>query len=137
MDVEEGLWEEVAVMETEDTLVAMIQFESGCTLLLKNCYAANMPDSNLFRIYGTRAGATLHPLVMYGESEEGIQIDTIPKVPADPQGGHVPAFEHFFECIRQGKQTESPAERSVITMRILDAIYTSAADGGREVRFDS
>ena len=78
LDVEEGLWQEVSVMETEDTLVAMIQFETGCTLILKDCYAANMPDSRLLRIYGTKSGAMLHPLVIYGESEDGIQIDTAP-----------------------------------------------------------
>jgi predicted dehydrogenase len=136
MDVEEGLWQEVPVMETEDTLVAMIQFETGCTLILKDCYAANMPDSRLLRIYGTKSGATLHPLAIYGESGDGIQIDTTPEVPADPKGGHVQAFQHFFKCIREGKKTESPPERSVIMMRILDAIYASAVNDGLQVRFD-
>ena len=137
MDVEEGRWQGVPVMQTEDTLVAMVQFETGCTLLLKDCYAANMPDGRSFRMYGTKAGATLHPLVLYGETEDGIVIDTMPIVPPDPEGGHVQAFQHFFECIRQGKETESPGERQVLVMRILDAIYASAADGGRQVRFDS
>ena len=136
MDVEEGRWREVPVMETEDTLAAMIQFRGGCTVLLKDCYAANMPEGGLFRIYGTRAGATLHPLALYGETEDGVVTDTKPVVPPDPQGGHVQAFRHFFECIRRGTDTESPGERSVITMRILDAIYASAADGGRQVRFE-
>jgi predicted dehydrogenase len=135
MDVEEGLWQEVPVMETEDTLVAMVQFDTGCTFVLKDCYAANMPNGLLFRIYGTRAGADLHPLTIHGEWPDGTQIDTVPAVPADPKGGHVQAFRHFFECIRQGRQTQSPPERSVITMRILDAIYASAADRGRQVRF--
>lgn len=136
MDVAEGLWDEVPVMDTEDTLVAMVQFESGCTLLLKDCYAANMPSGGAFRIYGTKAGATLHPLVLYGESEDGVPTDTTPTVPDDAKGGHVQAFQHFFQCIHQGKQTDSPPERSVITMRILDAVYASAADGGRQIRFD-
>jgi predicted dehydrogenase len=135
MDVEEGLWDEVPVMETEDTLVAMVQFDSGCTLLLKDCYAANMPSGGIVRIYGTKAGATLHPLAIYGESEDGIPTDTLLTVPTDPQGAHVQAFQHFFQCIRQRRQTDSPPERSVITMRILDAIYASAADGGRQVWF--
>lgn len=121
-------------METEDTLVAMVQFETGCTLLLKDCYAAHMPNSSQTKIYGTRAGATLHPLVVYEESEEGVPTDTTLPMPADPQGGHVQAFQHFFQCIRQGKQTDSPPERSIITMRILDAMYASADDGGRQIR---
>jgi predicted dehydrogenase len=136
MDVEEGRWEEVPVMETEDTLVAMVQFENGCSLLLKDCYAANMPDFRSFRMYGTEAGATLHPLRLYGETADGVVVDQTPHVPPDPEGRHVQAFEHFFACIRKGIQTESPPERSVITMRILDAIYASAEESGTQIRFD-
>jgi hypothetical protein len=46
------------------------------------------------------------------------------------------AYRHFFGCIRESRETESPPERCITTMRILDALYASAADGGREVRFD-
>jgi predicted dehydrogenase len=43
---------------------------------------------------------------------------------------HVLAYRHFFQCIREGRETESPPEQSVLVMRILDAIYASAASGG-------
>lgn len=134
MDVEEGRWDEVPVMETEDTLVAMVQFKNGASLLLKDCYAANMPDVRSFRLYGTEAGATLHPLAIYGETADGVVVDRTPHVPPDPEGGHVQAFAHFFACIREERQTESPPARGVLVMRILDAVYTSAADGGAQVR---
>jgi predicted dehydrogenase len=48
----------------------------------------------------------------------------------------VQAFRHFFQCICEGRETASPPERSVATMRILDAIYESAAAGGRQIRLD-
>jgi predicted dehydrogenase len=75
-------------------------------------------------------------LRLYGETVDGVVVDQTPHVPPDPEGRHVQAFEHFFACIRKGIQTESPPERSVITMRILDAIYASAEESGTQIRFD-
>jgi predicted dehydrogenase len=134
-DVEEGLWTD-APADVEDTLIALIQFDTGCTCLLRDASAANMPDEWRVRLYGTRAGASLDPLMLYGEAADGLVTDTRPTIPADPKGAHVGAYRHFFACIREDRETESPPERSVTTMRILDALYASAADGGREVRFD-
>jgi predicted dehydrogenase len=131
-DVEEGLWTD-APADVEDTLVALIQFDTGCTCLLRDACAANMPDEWQVRLYGTEAGASLAPLTVYGEAHDGLLTDTRPLVPAGPQGMHVLAYQHFFACIRQGRATESPPERGVVTMRILDAIYRSAAEDGRQV----
>jgi predicted dehydrogenase len=134
-DVEEGLWTD-APADVEDTLIALIQFETGCTCLLRDASAANIPDEWQVRLYGTQAGASLDPLQLYGEAADGLLTDTRPVIPADPKGAHVLAYRHFFDCIRKGIETESPPERSVTTMRILDAIYRSAKEGGRQVRFD-
>ncbi|MBN1581802.1 MAG: Gfo/Idh/MocA family oxidoreductase [Anaerolineae bacterium] len=51
-----------------------------------------------------------------------------------PKGMHVLAYRHFFECIRERRETQRPPERSVVVMRILDAIYRSAASGSQRVR---
>jgi predicted dehydrogenase len=137
-DVAERRWREVPVMDTEDTVVAMVQFASGCTMLVKDCYAANLSDGHSFRISGTKAGASLHPLTLHTERSDGTQLDTVMSFPAGPGAtGHERAFRHFFECIREGRQTESPPQRGIVTMRILDAIYASASAGGRQVTFDA
>jgi hypothetical protein len=115
----------------------MIEFDTGCTCLLRDASPANMPKEWQVPLYGTEAGASLDPLTLYGEAADGLVTDMRPTIPADPKGAHVPAYRHFFECIREGRETESPPERSITTMRILDALYTSAADGGREVQFET
>lgn len=135
-DVEEGLWTDAAA-DVEDTLICLIQFDTGCTCLLRDASAANMTDEWQVRLYGTEAGASLAPLTLYGEAADGLVTDTRPTIPADPKGAHVLAYQHFFQCIREGRETASPPERSITTMRILDALYASAESGGREVRFDS
>jgi len=134
-DVEEGLWVD-APGDVEDTLIALIQFETGCTVLLRDASAANLPDEWQVSVYGTDAGATPSPLTLYGEGSDGLLPDTRPHVGENPKGMHVLAYRHSFECIRQGRETQSPPERSVVVMRILDAIYRSAASGGRQVRFE-
>ena len=95
-----------------------------------------MPDEWQVRVYGTHAGATPSPLTLYGEEPDRLLTDTHLCVPNNPKGMHVLAYRHFFECIGEHKKTQSPPERSIVVMRILDAIYASAAKGGREVRSD-
>ena len=135
-DVEEGLWSD-ADADTEDTLTALIQFDGGCTCLLRDAAAANMPEEWRVAVFGDRSGATLSPLMLYGEADDGLLTDTRPTIPPDPKGAHVLAYRHLFDCIRSGQETLSPPERSILTMRILDGIYLSAFQGGRQVCFDS
>jgi predicted dehydrogenase len=132
IDIEEGTEQDVPRMDVEDTVVAFIQFENDCTLILEAAWASNILGGGGLWMYGTKAGATLNPLMMYSENDDGELSD----MPIDFEPGpqtHVEAFAHFLECITEGKETQSPGERSIVTMRILDAIYNSAAAGGREV----
>jgi predicted dehydrogenase len=133
--IEEGAEADVPVMDVEDTVVAFVQFDTGCTLVLENAWAANISGGGGLWIYGTKAGASLNPLTLYGETDTGVLTDMQPVFSQGPQT-HVEALAHFVECVREGVETQSPGERSVVTMRILDAIYRSASEGGREVRLE-
>jgi predicted dehydrogenase len=139
IDIEGGTETDVPEMDVEDTIVALVQFDSGCTLMLENTWAANTPPGGDLWFYGTQAGALWNPLTIYGEREVGVLTDTEIAFSEGPQT-HEEALRHFAESIRQGKSpgegANSPAERSIVTMRILDAIYKSGQNGGREVRFD-
>jgi predicted dehydrogenase len=132
IDIEEGTEQDVPRMDVEDTVIAFVQFENDCTLVLETAWAANISGGGGLWMYGTRAGASLNPPTIYGESMDGDLTDTPIQFEPGPQT-HVEAFTHFLECIREGKDTQSPGERSIVTMRILDAIYRSAAAGGREI----
>lgn len=134
-DVEEGLWPQDKVADVEDMLVAQVHFATGCTWYLRDASICNMPEEWQVRLYGTAAGATLNPLMIYGEDQDQSVTDTWVNTPPNPKGAHVLAYEHFFACIRQGVETDSPPERSVMVMRIMDAIYASAANGGKQVRW--
>jgi len=136
-DVEEGLAPQMPVSQVEDTLIAMIQIETGCTLLIRDAAVAHMPENLRVSFYGTRGGARLQPLTLYGEDELRNASDTTLAIPHRPGGAHVLAYRHLFDCLDRGIDTQSPGERSVALMRIVDAIYKSAAQGGRQVRMAS
>lgn len=133
IDIEEGTQSDVPHADVEDTVVAFIQFDNGCTFIMENAWAANIAGGSGTWLYGTKAGVSLNPFAIYSETPQGILTDITPVVPEGPQT-HVEALSHFVTCIREGRETQSPGERSIVTMRILDAIYKSASMGGREIR---
>lgn len=144
MDVAEGIMPETPVADVEDTVTAFIQFDTGCTFVLRDAYFANLPEEWRCNLYGTKGGAVLSPsyqrtdvapLMLYSEDPDGIQTDTRPVIPPGPKSDMTQAYQHLFECLREGKQTLNPGERSVVLMRIVDAIHRSAQMGGQEIRF--
>jgi len=132
-DVEEGLMPPDGVADVEDMLMMLIQFENGCTVWLRDASTAHQPDQMRLGIFGTQAGATLWPLAIHSTTPHGIETDTSLNVPPGPKGAHVQAYQHFFRCIREDTPTWSPPERAVLIMRIIDALYSSAEQGGRQV----
>jgi predicted dehydrogenase len=132
--VEKGTEKDIAHSDVEDTLVSFVQFDTGTTVIIVNAWAANQASGGGGTyIYGTKGGTSENPLTLYGETEDRVPTDTVLQVPDGPHS-HEPALRHFTECIREHKETLSPGERSIVTMRIIDAMYKSAAEGGREVR---
>ncbi len=136
-DAEEGIDMGPDVSEVEDFLTAFIQFDNGVTCTLRDTAVAHGEEHRQFRVFGSQAGATLDPPMIYSTLGDGTLTDTGLGVPEDPSGAHVNAYRHFFRCIREGRdRTASPGERSIVLMRIVDAIYESAANGGRQVQFE-
>jgi|GEM_PF-4471274 len=118
----------------EDTLIALIQFDNGCTLTLRDMHAAHMEEPNHMQcwfgdltVFGTRGGARLHPLTLFETLPDGGQRVAEPAVSNDLHDSHYPAYRCLFECIREGRQPEGSPERAVLTMRLIEAIYSAAA----------
>lgn len=131
-DYAEGHTSDVPVSDCEDLAAVMVQFEGGCTAVLDNARASNMRPSSGTQLFGTQAGASFDPLVIYGEDQAGQVVDTHPALDTTPES-HAPMFLHFCACIRAGVETQSPVSRAVTLMRIVDAIYASEAAGGTQV----
>ncbi len=120
---------DVTAFDTEDSAAGAIHFENGATMLFEVSWALNAPPQDYTQICGSKAGATLNPLTIYGE-EMGYLSDNKPTV-LNPNMFAV-EIDHFIDCVRTGKKPTSPLEDGVTVQRMLQGIYDSARLG-REV----
>ncbi|MCU0490051.1 MAG: Gfo/Idh/MocA family oxidoreductase [Chloroflexaceae bacterium] len=128
--------------DVEDLATAFIRFEDGRLLQLEVSWASHTRagrDDYFVTLYGSEAGADLYvanyashdTVVLHGESA-GAMCDTRPTFRTDGRASHALAIDHFVQSILSNTPPESSGEQGLALMRILDAIYESAALG-REV----
>ncbi|TAK23106.1 MAG: Gfo/Idh/MocA family oxidoreductase [Chloroflexota bacterium] len=130
-DIAEG-GKDVPVSEVEEFVTAFVQFENGLTLSVDAAWKVHLDIKGGIFLGGTKAGARVFPLEIFRDDADGNPTSETPTLPEDEKE-HIGAIRHFVECARDGRETESPGERSIVTMEVFDAIYESARNGGREV----
>lgn len=133
-DIAEGA-RDVPLSEVEEMVSATVHFENGLAVTIDAAWKVHLGMQGGIFLAGTKAGARVFPLELFHDAPDGTPTSTTPTLPEESHE-HVQAIRHFVECVREGRETESPGERSIVTMRIFDAIYRSAAQGGREVRLE-
>ncbi len=114
---------DVTAFDTEDSAAGAIHFDNGAVMLFEVSWALNAPNQGYTQICGSKAGATLDPLTIYGE-DEGYLTDNKPTV--GNSGIFDNEIEHFIHCLRTGEKPISPLEDGVTVQRMLDGIYRSA-----------
>jgi predicted dehydrogenase len=124
----------------DDTMIAQVTFADGCVLTLRDMGESHLPLPAVshwlfgaYTVFGTDAVAELHPLKLFRKDAAGAVAVEMPAVDARLDAGHAPTYRHLFACIRVGRRPEGSAERAVASMRLLDAMYASAAESGRQV----
>lgn len=113
--------------DVDDSAFAMIRFANDATLLLECSWALYGKPGGFRAIAGTKGGANLDPLRLFTE-ENGVQLTSTPEVKAKTNGfqGEV---QHFARCVLGREKPIPSAEQGVLLMKMLDAIYKSAATG--------
>ena len=118
--------------DTEDSGNGMIRFENGASLLFEASWAINGTAHTDTQIFGTKAGANLSPLTIYGE-RNGFLSDDVVTVGAEGS-----KFErelwHFADCVLNGKDVVYPIDQAVMMQQMLNGIYDSASCG-KEIVF--
>jgi predicted dehydrogenase len=115
------------VFETEDSASGFIRFENGASMTFDISWAINGKDTGVYsNIFGTKAGASLNPLMIYGE-EENYLMDSSPVIVSEDSFAN--QIEHFIECIRQDREPISPAQDGLEVQKMLNGIYDSARLG--------
>lgn len=114
------------VFETEDSANGLIRFDNGASILFDVSWAINGLSGMSVHLYGNKAGASVSPPVLYGESA-GYLSDAQLR-PAKLKG-FSEEIRHFLDCVKTGRKPIAPLEDGVTVQRMLNGIYDSAAAG--------
>jgi predicted dehydrogenase len=119
----------------EDLAVGRIRFDDGAVLHIESSFAAHIgKDTFNFQLMGDAGGCTWDPAVVHRD-EGGYMVDKSPGW-LDPKQGWQDMFDAkmhaFVDHVLHGRPTIAPAEDGLAVQQMLDALYRSAASGGRE-----
>ncbi len=122
----------------EDLALGHIRFENGAVIHIEASFAAHHEhtDGTMdFQIMGTKGGAKWGSSEIYTDMHN-YQVTMKPDY-LDPSKGFEGFFgrknRNFVDHVLYGKPTMAPAEHGLMVQQMLDAVYTSAEKGGKEV----
>ena len=127
--------------DVDDLAAAFIRFENGAALTLETSWASNTEkrEDQWTQLFGVEGGALIRNhdegyqfearlFRSAGEGRKEVTVET-----PEPPKPWESAQTHFCRSILTGTEPLAPGEQGLTVMRILDAIYESAATG-QEVR---
>ncbi|MDJ1114156.1 Gfo/Idh/MocA family protein [Microbacterium dauci] len=125
--------------DVEDLATALIRFDNGASLLLETSYSLHASADRLeVAVFGDQGGAELEPRLTIVTEKHDTILNIAPQVDLttfDFEEGFDSEIGHFVAaCLGEGPQI-APVEHGLEMMRMLTAIYESAA-AGREIVLD-
>lgn len=112
-------------IDVDTHALGCIRFNTGAMLQLEAGWASHRAaDETGVWLYGERAGLSTHPPAVYG-AEAGVATTMQLATPAS--FGKEGEIGHFLTCIEQGVVPDASIDDGVQMMRMLDALYRSAA----------
>ena len=125
-------WKE---LDIEDLAIGQIRFENGAVLTVESSFAAHI-EKNLwtFELMGEDAGGRWEPPGIFTD-QGGHMVNLEPHwLPPDGfQDNFFRKMRNFVDHCLYDEPTLSPAEHGLAVQQMLDALYNSAAKGGKEV----
>lgn len=121
--------------DVEDLAVGLLRFEGGLTINLEVSWAINSRKDNEMwvQLYGTEGGAEWgEPAGVFTEIAGQPAVSDIHLPKMDPWAGEM---THFIQSILNNTTPDPDVTQGVAMMKMLDAIYESAAQG-KEVVID-
>jgi predicted dehydrogenase len=131
------------VMDVESACHAFVTFKTGQCLMIRSSWAEmNEREVSSITFQGQKSGGKIERLFdidgLDGTSidncaifteEDGRQVDYVIKVEKDEEMGRFAQAVNFVETISGKAEPLNTPEQAVILMKIIDAIYESAASG--------
>jgi len=128
-----------SVNTVEDMANALIRFENGASLAVDVSFSLHArKESAQVAVFGERGGAEIEPALAIATERHNTILNVDPQL-TTPGFDFVDSFKreinHFVQLCRGEAENLCPVEDGVEMIRILNAIYQSAAEG-REIRLD-
>jgi predicted dehydrogenase len=128
------------IFDVDDLAAGFIRFDNGASLIIEASWASNSEkrEDQSTQLFGLNAGAVIRnwdegyqyeARIFHGQNE-----DVWTEAPHLPEWVETPQ-QHFCKAIIHNTEPMATGEQGLLVMRLLDAIYESAATG-REVRLD-
>lgn len=123
----------------EDMANALIRFENGASLMVDVSFSLHAKDNSaMVNIYGDKGGAEIEPVLSIVTERHNTIINIDPQISTpgfDFQGSFNTEINHFVDSCLGLHETSCPVEDGVEMIKILNAIYQSAAEG-REIEIN-
>lgn len=120
----------------EDLAVGHIRFDNGAVIHIEASFAAHHEHQGTmdFQIMGTKGGAKWSTSEIYTDVNH-YMMDMKPAFleKSDFQSLFDRKLRNFADHVLHNKPTQAPAEHGLMVQQMLDAVYESAAKGGKEV----
>lgn len=115
--------------DVEEGIDWTMEWEGGIKANLMSSYQQNV---GRFRAEGDKGWVNMEPAFSY----RGVKLTTSgggeSKIPA-PQSQQAIQLDDFAKCVREGRESRVSGEMGLRDMKIIEAIYASAAKGGERV----
>jgi predicted dehydrogenase len=124
--------------DVEDLANALIRFDNGASLMVDVSFTLHARKDELtVKLYGDKGSAEIEPELQIISEKHQTILNMTPQID-HPSFQFQPGFNaeiaHFVDCCRGRTETISPVEDGVEMIKILNAIYQSAAEG-KEIYF--
>lgn len=120
------------IYDVEDFATAMIRFDNGLVLSVEASFSLNLKsDVGNIELYGSKAGAKMDPELHLFTNVNGYManVDFARSTSLSFDGLFQNEIDHYVDCVLGKTECIAPAEDGITLMKILDAIYKSAATG--------
>ncbi len=129
--------------EVEDGVLAMISLENGATIMIEAFRSCNAEKMYNMKLYGNKAGLKIDMQKMYWQGQEGgltlydeVEHGVLTESELEFENrkwSHIDAIGHFLDCAQRGTETDSNGRRAILIMKIVDAMFASAEQNGRQI----
>ena len=119
--------------DVEDLAKALIRFENGASLFVDVSFTMHAKQDEIaVKLYGEQGGAEVEPELAIVQERHNTILNITPQVDFlsfDFVAAFTAEINHFVQCCLHGQQPIAPVEDGVTVMKMLTAVYESAATG--------